>query len=147
MKVKTMLRAREIYRISPETRLCEVINELNRRQIGALIVSDYQGGVLGIVTEREILRTAYDTRGKMCDMAVRELMIPRERLVTATPEEELRQVMEKMTEQRVRHVPIMDGGQLRGLLSIGDVVKALLDITVEENLGLHDYIAGPGYPG
>jgi len=146
MKVKTMLKEREIYHISQEARVCDVINQFNQRQIGALIVSDVQKQVLGIVTEREVLRTAYDTRGQMCDMAVREIMIPREQLVTATPEEDLREVMEKMTERRVRHIPIMDGDTLRGLLSIGDVVKALLDIKVEENKGLHDYVAGPSYP-
>jgi CBS domain-containing protein len=146
MKVKTVLKEREIYRIAPDARLCEAINELNRRRIGALIVSDEGGGVLGIVSERDILRIAYDTRGQMCDMAVGELMTPRERLVTATPDDDLRQVMQKMTERRVRHIPIMEGDALRGLLSIGDVVKALLDAAVEENAELQDYITGARYP-
>jgi CBS domain-containing protein len=147
MKVKNVLRQRQIYRIAPDARLCDAINELNQKRIGALIVGDEQGGVQGIVTERDILRTAYDTKGRMCDMAVSELMTPREKLVTATAEDDLREVMEKMTERRVRHIPIMEGQELKGLLSIGDVVKALLDLTAEQNAELRDYIRGARYPG
>jgi len=101
--------------------------------------------IQGIVTERDILRKLAKTEGEVKDMNVTFLMTPREELIVGTPEDEIEYLMKVMTTNRIRHIPIVGGEnecKLLGVISIGDIVKILLDGLGmnHENRLLKDYL-------
>lgn len=133
----------KLFTIEQEQSICECIDTLNRHNIGALLVVDRNQQLTGIVSERDILKKTHSKPTDVCSVTVKDAMTPRDKLVTASQKCSVCEVMEMMTENRVRHLPILDDdGQLRGIVSIGDVVKALLDNALVENKSLKDYIAG-----
>ena len=112
---------------------------MNDRKIGSLMVMDDAGKVEGILTERDLISHIEKYEN---DAPVSEIMTPRSTLVTAKPDDVLEYAMTIFTEKRVRHLPVMDGEKLIGIVSIGDTVKELLDAAEEENRHLKDYILG-----
>jgi CBS domain-containing protein len=119
------------------------VTELVRFNIGSLIVRDEPGGpILGIITERDILKAHAANRVSLAQLSVAKFMSSA--LVTATPEDDITVAMRLMTTHRIRHLPVLEGGQLFGLLSIGDVVKAQHDALVLENHHMLAYIQGGG---
>ncbi|MDD4869800.1 MAG: CBS domain-containing protein [Kiritimatiellae bacterium] len=135
-------KAKTVYSIKPKAPLCDCLKLLNDKRIGALLVIGRQGKLEGLISERDVLRTAHKTKGKMCHIPVEKIMTPRKKLVTAGKENSIHEVMETMTKRRVRHLPILDGEKIIGIISIGDVVKALLDEVLAENKQMQDYIYG-----
>jgi len=103
----------------------EAIRILNQKNIGSLVVLDDNGKVAGILSERDIIRRA-DQRDDVLLQKVHELMTTE--IITALPEDDLHSLANKMTENRVRHLPIVTDGQLIGIVSIGDVLKAQRDL-------------------
>ncbi len=127
--------------IAPERPLTDAVREMMHHQIGALLVMDGTTPV-SIVTERDIL-WAVDRFGPDLDgIRVRDAMAPR--LVTCGSGESIDAVMQMMldnpTGRRIRHLPVVDGAELKGIISIGDVVQALLTETRFENRLLKNYI-------
>jgi CBS domain-containing protein len=106
--------------------------------IGSLIVLDDQGQVIGIITERDILRECTARSEQVKTILVQQVMT--KDLIISVPADEVGCVMGVMTQNRIRHLPILDGGRLKGLISIGDVVKAQLEATESENRYLREYI-------
>ena len=135
-------KSRKVVRIEPNAPLGECIGLLNRERVGSAIVMDPSDRVLGIISERDILRLAYARQCQIEDIPVAEIMTPHDRLIKARIDESLQTVMERMTECRVRHIPIMEGEKLLGVVSIGDIVKTSLDFMREENQHLSDFICG-----
>jgi CBS domain-containing protein len=135
-------KTKTVYKIKPDAPLCDCLKLLNDKRIGALLVMDARGKLEGLISERDVLRTAHETKGKMGDIPVEKVMTPRKGLVVAGKESSIHEVMETMTKKRVRHLPIMDGEKVIGIISIGDVVKALLDEVLAENKQMQDYIYG-----
>ncbi|HZY45884.1 MAG TPA: CBS domain-containing protein [Anaerolineae bacterium] len=111
--------------IHPEQSLKEAIALLTQHQIGALVVVDKAGKPVGILTERDIVHAADRSGEAMLKHAVKDVMT--KNVVIATPHDELQSVLKTMSDRRFRHMPVMDEGQLAGIISIGDVVKAQLD--------------------
>lgn len=111
--------------IHPEQSLKEAIGLLTQHQIGALVVVDKAGKPVGILTERDIVHAADRSGEAMLKHAIKEVMT--KNVVIATPHDELQSVLKTMSDRRFRHMPVMDEGQLAGIISIGDVVKAQLD--------------------
>ena len=144
MLVQSLLQQKSdgVLTIAPEETLSECIELLQAKRIGALLVVDQNGRTCGIVSERDILRAADEAGEKMFDMLVRDVMTPADKLITASPQETIAGVMEYMTENRIRHLPIMHDGRPVGMISIGDVVKTLLDQVQHENQQLLQYISG-----
>jgi CBS domain-containing protein len=106
--------------IRPEQTVREAVTVIAKHGIGALVVVDETRRPIGIVTERHIIRRlAEDTA--ILSRAVGEIMTTN--LVTATPQDELAAVIRMMTERGIRHVPIIDGGELAGIVSSGDVLR------------------------
>jgi CBS domain-containing protein len=139
MKVQAVLQHKgsDVFCIGPDATLAEVVNTLVDRNCGSLMVIDDERPV-GIITERDILRTcATDTRN-LTQIKVREKMSTQ--LITGSTSQSLGEVMGVLTEKRVRHLPIIDDGQLIGLISIGDVVKAQHAALAQENHYLKSYI-------
>lgn len=126
--------------IGSQASLREALCALVENKVGALPVQDGSGAVRGIITERDLMREVY--KDSPLEAARVEQVMTRN-LITATPEDDIERVMKEMTERRFRHMPVMVNGQLAGIISIGDIVKAKLDHAKTQITHLVDYIAGP----
>jgi CBS domain-containing protein len=140
MTIQEILRSKgaDVITITPDASVHDAMRELVRHNIGALIVFD--GAIRGILTERDVLRAGAENPQRLAEIRVQELMT--REVITAPETVELHEVMDTMTERRIRHLPITRGGELRGMISIGDVVNALRQSTETENRQLHSYISG-----
>ncbi|AWK88895.1 CBS domain-containing protein [Azospirillum thermophilum] len=126
----------------PTDTVAEIATLLTQNRIGAVLVQDGDGQPQGIVSERDIVRAIARLGASALDLPATELMT--RELVTAGPDDTVAQMMEVMTERRIRHVPILEGGQVIGLVSIGDVVKARIDDAELEVESLRGFVAGIG---
>ncbi len=123
MKINDAIHAKAdqtVVTISPEATVRELIALLAEHNVGALVVSDDGQQVTGIVSERDVVRRLHADTGVL-DTAVRDIMTADVR--TCVGEESLTDLMQVMTEHRIRHVPVVADGRLTGIISIGDVVK------------------------
>jgi CBS domain-containing protein len=141
MQVKHILRGkgREVITISSDSTLSEAARVLARRKIGALVVCDPDGAIAGILSERDIVRAVSESSVNALAQPVGRRMTCD--IVTCVESADIEDVMEMMTNLRVRHLPVMDGDELIGIVSIGDVVKSRIDETVREAESLREYIA------
>jgi CBS domain-containing protein len=144
MNIQSLLnqKSNEVFEIHPDASLSECIAALNERKIGALMVIDANRELMGIISERDILRLAYAKQCQICEIPVRQVMTPRQRLVVGSPQDGIESVMQRMTENRIRHLPIMQNDKLVGMVSIGDVVKELWQMATHENQQMKDYVLG-----
>lgn len=109
-------------------------------RVGAAVIMSRDGGIAGIVTERDILRHFAAKGAALGGMGVRSVMSRNPR--TGTPETRVEDAMQTMTEHRFRHMPVLDAeGRLVGLVSLGDLVKARLEEKATEAENLREYIA------
>src|SRR5688500_12189801 len=140
MRIRDVLRTKgaTVITIAPELPLQDALHLLAENNIGALVVFD--GGVRGIISERDLLRRAARDLPGLALAQVRDAMTAE--VITAAPDAEIRDVMDIMTEHRIRHLPVLEGGHLVGIISIGDVVNALRSTVESENRFLHAYIHG-----
>lgn len=141
MQVREILsdKGSTVYTCSPSDSLADVVDLLVGYNCGSLVVSEH-GEMVGIITERDILRACAMTRQSLEVLSVRDRMTRCP--VTATPDDEIADTMGAMTEHRIRHLPVVDGGRLAGVVSIGDVVKAQHNELCRENYYLKSYILG-----
>ncbi len=143
MKITSMFKdnPRPVITINPNATAKDALKLLNEYRIGALMVvrgSD----VVGIMTERDILKNIHKMQCFKEDTLVEEIMTPKGTFVQGKASNDLQAVMQIMTDKKVRHLPIFDGDEMIGLVSIGDVIKALLDAAKDENQLLKEYISG-----
>jgi CBS domain-containing protein len=140
MKIRDILRGKgtEVATISPEATIHEAMTILVSRRIGSLVVTDEKRKIVGIITERDILRECTARSERIKETLVREVMTTD--LIIGVPDDEVSYVMGIMTQNRIRHLPVMADEHLEGLISIGDVVKAQLEETEFENRYLKDFI-------
>lgn len=130
----------ETFTISPSTTVKEVVAELNRMRVGALIVVNPAKEPVGIVSERDIVRNA-DIKGLgVFDEPVEQIMTPNPQC--AVPTDKVETVMKRMTESRFRHMPVLQDGKLCGLISIGDVVNHRMREIEYENLKIKQAMVG-----
>ena len=111
-----------------------------RRSIGAVLVCDADERLVGVVSERDIVRCLAQHGGRVLDMTADQLMTRGPS--TATPATTVPEAMAMMTEGRFRHLPVVEAGHLAGLVSIGDVVKARISEQDHEVDSLRAYVAG-----
>jgi CBS domain-containing protein len=142
MNVETILKAKgtAVVTIAPSATLAEAVALLTRRRIGALVVSTDGREPLGILSERDIVHGLGTSGAGLLERRVDELMT--RSVITCAPQDRLADLMALMTERRIRHLPVLQGGRLAGLVSIGDVVKNRLDEMEWESSSLKTYIAG-----
>ena len=126
MKVASVLARKggAVVTIRPEQTVREALRLFGEHCIGALVVVDHTRKMVGMITERGILRSAL-TSERVFSETVSAVMT--EEVVTGHPEDDLMAVARTMTEKRIRHLPILDQGNLVGIVSLGDVVKAQRD--------------------
>jgi CBS domain-containing protein len=152
MQIKHILQEKKpgVVTIEAGRTIHEAIGKLNENGIGALIVTGEDEAIVGIITERDILRACGERCAHMsepteqnkttCPSFVQDAMT--KDLVICVPDDEINYVMGIMTKNRIRHLPILDDGSLAGIISIGDLVNVHLEERVFENRTLRDYIHG-----
>lgn len=124
--------------ISIDHRLADAVNLLAQKRIGALPVLSSSGTLQGILSERDIIRALAHNPDALSDRVAQHMT---QRVITCSPDFSVADVMSIMTQGRFRHLPIVDGQGLIGIISIGDVVKAHIDEIVEDNKHMMSYIA------
>jgi CBS domain-containing protein len=135
MKVTEILRNKgaDVITIWPGASLRSAVDRMTKRNVGALVVVDDDGKVVGMLAEREVVRALADSAERALNESVADVMSRRP--VTCGPEDRLADLMAVMTENRVRHLPVVADGHLLGLVSIGDLVKARLgELEFESNV-------------
>ena len=142
MLISDVLRVKgtQVVTVPPDTKVRRLLAVLAEHQIGAVIISHDGTSVDGIASERDIVR-ALAKRGAAV-MSEPVTAIYTAEVHTVTPQTPLEEVMRLMTERRIRHAPVVAGGGLRGIVSIGDVVKNRIDELETERIALTDYITG-----
>ena len=140
MRIRDVLRVKggQVVTVAPDTDVRHLLTVLAEHRIGAVVVSHDGTSVDGIASERDIVR-AMAERG-VAVMSEPITAIYTAEVHTVTPEASLEDVMRMMTERRVRHIPVVVDGILRGIVSIGDVVKNRIDELETERTALTNYI-------
>ena len=139
MTIAAVLRNKgsEVETITAGARLADAVAKLGERRIGALPVVE-AGEIVGIISERDVIYSLRDQGAEVLDWPVmRVLSSP---AITATPETEVLQALALMTQRRIRHLPIVDGGALLGIVSIGDLVKHRMERIEAEADAMRSYI-------
>ena len=130
-----------VHTIGPSASCQEAVAELVRHNIGSLLVREDAGGpILGIITERDILRAQADQREPLDKLRVAAIMSTK--LIHADGDDDIVVAMHLMTTHRIRHLPVVRGEELLGILSIGDIVKTNHDQLIMENHYMRSYIQG-----
>jgi CBS domain-containing protein len=142
MTLKAILKHKAAGFISvvPGMIISDVCTVLGEKRIGAVLVVDSADGLVGILSERDIVRSLAKIGAATLDLTAAALMTPNP--TTASPDISVAEAMEMMTNGRFRHLPIMEGGRLIGLVSIGDVVAARISQQEYEVDSLRAYVAG-----
>lgn len=142
MKVDTVLKGkgRSVETIRSDQGIQMAIHRLSTLGIGALVVSDDGKKVDGLIGEREVVRGLSKHGAMLLQMSVADVMV--KAVPVCSPDDTLKRVMEEMTRTRNRHLPVVQGGSLYGLVSIGDVVKHLVEEVELESRVLRDYVGG-----
>jgi CBS domain-containing protein len=143
MKIRHILEKKGsiCHSIEPNQPLTDAVRLMTQHRVGSLLVMD-QGRLISIVTERDVMWAAGNCESTLKNVKVRDVMA--KQLVTCSPEDSLDHAMDLMTrnalKQRIRHLPVVESEALRGIISIGDIVHALLTETKFENKLLKSYI-------
>lgn len=139
MRIADVLRNKgsAVATISPDTTVTELLAGLAERNIGAMVVVA-PDGVQGIVSERDVVRRLNELGAGVLALPVSEIMTSI--VVTCGPGDSIDSLSGLMTNNRVRHVPVIDDGELAGIVSIGDVVKTRMEELEAEQKQLHAYI-------
>lgn len=132
----------QVWSITPETTVLQALEKLAEKRIGALLVLDGDE-IAGVISERDIVRRIATEKTCEVDKPVSEVMTCD--VVMINPEDDIEDCMSIMTEEHIRHLPVVEDGVLVGLVSIGDVVKAMItsrEFTIDQ---LQKYIDGSAY--
>ena len=127
-----------VFTATPSESVAAVAAMLLARRVGALVVIEGERQVVGIVAERDVVRAVAERGGAALTQPVSDCMT--REVIFAAPSETVDALLERMTDRRIRHLPVVEGGRLVGLVSIGDLVKSKIAETVAEAEGLRAYI-------
>ena len=142
MKVEQILHSKgvEVFAVPHTASIKHAVDMLGEKNVGAVLVRNDAGEVSGILSERDVVRRLRKEGGAALDRPVADLMTPNP--IACTPETEIDWLMSEMTNRRIRHLPVMRDGAVRGVVSIGDVVKRKIELAEQEAEELRQYIAG-----
>ena len=141
-RVRDVLRGKgeDVYSVAPLATVIDAVNVMNDHHVGSVLVME-NGHPVGIFSERDVLVRVVAAQRDPRQTLIRDVMTTR--LHTASLDDNLLDVMKLMTDRRCRHVPVMDGDMLVGVISIGDVTKAMENNLRQEVRELSNYIGGP----
>lgn len=139
--IKQLLKTKggEVWSTTPSDTVYDALVKLAEKNVGALVVLD-EGKLAGIISERDYARKVVLLGRGSLKTEVREIMTSK--VITIAPNESVNQAMNLMTEHKIRHLPVVDEGQVMGVISIGDLVKSIIaeqKFTIDQ---LENYIAG-----
>lgn len=140
MTVRAILdtKGHDVTTIAPEKTLAEAAHLLSQNRIGALVVTNAEQDVTGILSERDIVKAVSKDGANALQVQIGNVMT--REVVTCTPQDTIAGLMGRMTAGRFRHVPVVEQGRLGGIISIGDVVKHRLAEMERESSALREYI-------
>ena len=140
MTVKAILSRKgdDVVTADPNASLGEVVQTLAARRIGAVVVTGADRRIVGILSERDVVRVLAEKGPSALDASIGEIMT--RKVTTCSAGDTVSELMERMTEGKFRHVPVVDDGRLAGIVSIGDVVKWRVHEMEDESAALRDYI-------
>ena len=140
MTVKAILskKGSAVVTIAPAASLADAAKLLSSHRIGAVIVTDPEARVIGVLSERDIVRALADGGAAALDLRVEQAMT--RRVVTTVESDTVGEIMERMTAGKFRHIPVVEDDRLVGVVSIGDVVKYRLEEVERETNAMRDYI-------
>jgi CBS domain-containing protein len=143
MQVSVLLQSKgsEVVTIAADATVAEVVAVLARHRIGAVVVSADGARIEGVLSERDVVRAFADEGAAALDTPAHQIMTTE--VCTCELNTTVEELMATMTDQRVRHVPVLVDGSLAGLVSIGDVVKDRISSLEHETQALHNYISNP----
>jgi CBS domain-containing protein len=141
MNVATILKmkGREVATAAAQATLMEISRDLAEHKVGAMVIVDDAGQVTGIISERDIVRAISSHGADVLSRSAGDFMT--RGVVTCSEEDTLAELMERMTDGRFRHLPVVDGDKLVGIVSIGDVVKERISEAESEAEAMRSYIA------
>jgi len=141
MNVEQLLsgKGHDVISVQPHRTLAEAIRTLSEKRIGAVVVMGADGALVGILSERDIIRALGELGAGALESAVSRSMTSK--VVTCRPQTSVDELMEIMTTGRFRHVPVVENGRVTGIVSIGDVVKHRVAAIEAESKAMRDYIA------
>jgi len=144
MHVESILKTKgsKVLTVVPQATVAEAVELLSRHGIGAVVVSADGAAVLGILSERDVVRALAKSGTGVLEQKVASLMTMD--VFTCEPEDTVGEIMSMMTTRRIRHLPVMRDGQLSGIVSIGDAVKHRLEEIEMEASSLRNFIVGAG---
>lgn len=140
MRIATVLAAKgaEVICVGPASTVEDVVRAMMARQVGAVLVTRGES-VLGVVSERDVVKALSSGRRGLLARKAEEIMTSP--AITIAPVDSVVSAMRLMTDRHIRHLPVLESGHLVGLVSIGDLVKARIELAEREALELKDYIA------
>lgn len=145
MKIFDILRAKaapagsEVVSISPDSTIADTVASLTEHRVGALVVVD-NDRIAGIVSERDVVRSLHERGADLLSVTVSEIMTSS--VYSCRPDDDVDRIAKTMTEQRIRHMPVLDGDAVIGVVSIGDVVKSRIEQLEVDRGQLEQYITG-----
>lgn len=142
--VRDILRSKgtDLWFVSPETQLIDALKLMAKKNIGDLLILE-GGKITGIISERDLVRKIAQSEQCPLNSPVSEMMTTK--VITVTPSQDIEVCMALMTEHHIRHLPVVEDGEPIGMVSIGDVVKTIIDsheFTINQ---MEKYISGGGY--
>lgn len=142
MKLAELIRGKshEIVKIRSDKSIAEAATALTENKIGALLVEDQDGTIAGILSERDIVGGMAPHGADLHDVEVSELMTTN--VIRCSPNDSVNEAMAMMTDRRIRHLPVVDGESLTGLVSIGDLVRFQTKEQSFQIRYLEEYISG-----
>ena len=142
MKIADVLKGKgsSVVTTRPDSTVDTVIRRMRLERIGAVIISPDGKSIIGILSERDIVRALAEHGAALLAYKAQDLMT--REVVTCSREDTLQSVMVKMTQRRIRHLPVVEQGRLAGIVSIGDAVKSRLEeVELEANVLRDSYLA------
>ncbi len=141
MKAKHILQSKgaDVFAVSPDDSIAVAVSLLNEKNIGAVIVRGKSDEVVGILSERDVVRRLGKNGVEAMALRVSDCMTANP--FTCAPDATIEELMAKMTEKRIRHLPVTQDGRVVGVISIGDVVKRKIEETEREAAALKEYIS------
>ncbi len=127
-----------VHAVTPQTPVGDVIGLLREQRIGAALVLDTAGSIAGVLSERDVVRGIAESGAGLLDQPASSIMTAK--VIIADPEDNMMSVMGCMSERRIRHLPVVEDGQVLGLISIGDVIRARISELEGQSETLLDYI-------